>query len=117
LPDRLSDEQGHVFLLLQTSADTVDLVRAKLFEYLRTGRPVLAVEPDGATVEYWGTSAAGGWSIRPIAMSCAPRSPRHTMHGRPATAIQWSSIEPRGKDSVAGPALAAHFDALVGPRA
>jgi glycosyltransferase involved in cell wall biosynthesis len=50
--------------LLQASADTVDLVPAKLFEYLRAGRPVLALVPEGATAEIL-RDTGGGWSVDP----------------------------------------------------
>jgi glycosyltransferase involved in cell wall biosynthesis len=54
-----------VLLLLQASTDTVDLVPAKLFEYLRAGRPVLAVVPDGATAEVL-RDTGGGWTVDPV---------------------------------------------------
>jgi glycosyltransferase involved in cell wall biosynthesis len=53
-----------VLVLLQASRDTVDLVPAKLFEYLRVGRPVLAVAPDGATAEVL-RATGGGWAVDP----------------------------------------------------
>jgi glycosyltransferase involved in cell wall biosynthesis len=56
--------RASVLLLLQSSPDTVDLVPAKLFEYLRSGRPVLAVVPDGATAEVL-RDVGGGWIVDP----------------------------------------------------
>ncbi|MBI2527071.1 MAG: glycosyltransferase family 4 protein [Candidatus Rokubacteria bacterium] len=53
-----------MLLLLQASADTVDLVPAKLFEYLRAGRPVLAVVRPGATTEVL-AQVGGGWAVDP----------------------------------------------------
>jgi len=53
-----------ILLLLQASRDTVDLVPAKLFEYLRAGRPVLAVVPEGATAEVL-RETGGGWAVDP----------------------------------------------------
>jgi glycosyltransferase involved in cell wall biosynthesis len=53
-----------VLLLLQASPDTVDLVPAKLFEYLRAGRPVLAVVKEGATAEVI-KQVGGGWAVDP----------------------------------------------------
>lgn len=53
-----------VLLLLQASRDTVDLVPAKLFEYLRAGRPVLAIVPEGATAEVL-REVGGGWVVNP----------------------------------------------------
>jgi glycosyltransferase involved in cell wall biosynthesis len=51
-------------LLLQASADTIDLVPAKLFEYLRAGRPVLAVVRPGASAEAL-EQVGGGWAVDP----------------------------------------------------
>jgi glycosyltransferase involved in cell wall biosynthesis len=53
-----------VLLLLQASADTVDLVPAKLFEDLRAGRPVLAVVRPGASSEVL-QEVGGGWAVDP----------------------------------------------------
>ncbi len=41
--------EAAVLLLLQASDDTRSLIPAKAFEYLRVGRPILALTPDGAT--------------------------------------------------------------------
>ncbi len=59
--------QASVLLLLQASKDTVDLVPAKLFEYLRAGRPVLALAPPGATAEVL-RETGGGWVVDPADM-------------------------------------------------
>jgi len=56
--------EAGILLLLQASADTVDLVPAKLFEYLRTRRPVLAMVPEGATGEVL-RDVGGGWMVDP----------------------------------------------------
>ena len=56
--------RASVLLLLQASPDTVDLVPAKLFEYLRARRPVVALVPDGATAEVL-RDTGGGWVIDP----------------------------------------------------
>lgn len=53
-----------LLLLLQASRHTVDLVPAKLFEYLRAGRPVLALAGDGATAEVL-NEVGGGWAVDP----------------------------------------------------
>ena len=53
-----------LLLLLQASTDTVDLVPAKLFEYLRARRPVLALVPAGATAEVL-QDTGGGWVVDP----------------------------------------------------
>jgi len=54
-----------VLLLLQASRDTVDSVPAKTFEYLKVGRPVLALVPDGATADVM-RDTGGGWVVDPI---------------------------------------------------
>jgi len=59
--------RASVLLLLQASKDTVDLVPAKLFEYLRAGRPVLALAPLGATAEVL-RETGGGWLVDPADM-------------------------------------------------
>jgi glycosyltransferase involved in cell wall biosynthesis len=56
--------RADLLLLLQASADTVDLVPAKLFEYLRAGRPVLAVVRPGASTEVL-AQVGGGWAADP----------------------------------------------------
>jgi hypothetical protein len=43
--------QAAVLLLLQASADTRSLIPAKTFEYLRIGRPILALTLEGATAD------------------------------------------------------------------
>ena len=53
-----------LLVLLQASPDTVGLVPAKLYEYLRAGKPVLAIVPPGATDEVL-AATHGGWSIPP----------------------------------------------------
>jgi hypothetical protein len=51
-------------LLLQASADTVDLVPAKLYEYLRSQKPVLALVYPGAVTDVMARTG-GGWSADP----------------------------------------------------
>ncbi len=53
-----------LLLLLQASDDTVDLVPAKLYEYLRTQKPVLALVRRGAVTEIL-SQTGGGWSVDP----------------------------------------------------
>lgn len=43
--------RSHVLLLLQCGMDTRSLIPAKAFEYLRVGRPILALVPPSATSE------------------------------------------------------------------
>ncbi len=56
--------RASVLLLLQASPDTVNQVPAKLYEYLRARRPVLALVPDGATSEVL-RDTGGGWVVNP----------------------------------------------------
>ena len=56
--------RANVLLLLQASPDTANLVPAKLYEYLRTFRPVLALVHPGATAEVLQTTH-GGWAVAP----------------------------------------------------
>jgi len=51
-------------LLLQASDDTAGLVPAKLYEYLRAQRPVLALVFPGATTDVLATTG-GGWAVDP----------------------------------------------------
>ena len=51
-------------LLLQASDDTVGLVPAKLYEYLRTRKPVLALVRQGAVSEVM-AKTGGGWCTDP----------------------------------------------------
>ncbi|MCL4797998.1 MAG: glycosyltransferase [Burkholderiales bacterium] len=53
-----------LLLLLQASEDTVSLVPAKLYEYLRSMRPVLALVLPGATSEVIARTG-GGWLADP----------------------------------------------------
>ena len=53
-----------LLLLLQASADTTGLVPAKLYEYLRAQRPVLALVYAGASTEVI-AGTGGGWAIDP----------------------------------------------------
>lgn len=56
--------RANLLLLLQASPDTASLVPAKLYEYLRTFRPVLALVWPGATADVLET-AGGGWAVAP----------------------------------------------------
>jgi glycosyltransferase involved in cell wall biosynthesis len=55
-----------LLLLLQASDDTVGLVPAKLYEYLRAERPVLALVRNGAVTEIM-QQTGGGWAVDPRA--------------------------------------------------
>ncbi|MDA8381958.1 MAG: glycosyltransferase, partial [Betaproteobacteria bacterium] len=57
--------QADVGLLLQASEDTTGLVPAKLYEYLRSGKPVLALTLPGASAEVL-AETSGGWAINPL---------------------------------------------------
>ncbi|MBA2690842.1 MAG: hypothetical protein H0U63_08570, partial [Burkholderiales bacterium] len=54
-----------MLLLLQASADTVGLVPAKLYEYLRLQKPVLALVQPGASAELLAETEGGGWCVDP----------------------------------------------------
>lgn len=54
-----------VLLLLQASDDTVDLVPAKLYEYLRAQKPVLALVRGGGAVSEILQQTSGGWTADP----------------------------------------------------
>lgn len=56
--------RADLLLLLQASEDTVGLVPAKLYEYLRSKRPVLALVRQGATSEVL-RETGGGWDVDP----------------------------------------------------
>lgn len=56
--------QADVLLLLQASEDTGGLVPAKLYEYLRAQKPVLALVLPGATTDVLDTTG-GGWAVAP----------------------------------------------------
>jgi hypothetical protein len=53
-----------LLLLLQASEDTVGLVPAKLYEYLRTQKPTLALVRTGAVTEIL-RETGGGWAVDP----------------------------------------------------
>ena len=105
-----------VLLLLQASRDTVDLVPAKLFEYLRAGRPVLALVPDGATAEVL-RETGGGWVVDPAdtdglldTVATAYRAWASGCSDSPMA--DRAALEKFSRERLAG-TLAAHFDALV----
>jgi glycosyltransferase involved in cell wall biosynthesis len=56
--------RADLLLLLQASDDTVGLVPAKLYEYLRAQKPVLALVFPGSTAEVLSTTD-GGWAVDP----------------------------------------------------
>ena len=56
--------KADLLLLLQASEDTMSLVPAKLYEYLRAMRPVLALVLPGATSEVLAMTG-GGWLANP----------------------------------------------------
>jgi glycosyltransferase involved in cell wall biosynthesis len=56
--------EADLLLLLQASPDTTGLVPAKLYEYLRAQKPVLALVHEGATGEVLALTG-GGWSVAP----------------------------------------------------
>ena len=115
----LEQSRASVLLLLQASPDTIDLVPAKLFEYLRTRRPVLALVPEGATAEVL-RDTGGGWVVEP--------GDSHVLSTTLVTAYRaWTSsrlgslaadprrLETFNRERLAA-VLASQFDALVGER-
>jgi len=111
--------RASMLLLLQASKDTVDLVPAKLFEYLRAGSPVLALAPPGATAEVL-SETGGGWVVDPANID--------ELSNAIVTAYQrWiggelgrlaaipSALEQFSRERLAG-VLAAQFDGLLGGR-
>lgn len=56
--------KSHILLLLQCGEDTQTLIPAKLFEYLRAGRPVLAVTHKSASAELL-QEVGGGTVVNP----------------------------------------------------
>ncbi len=64
--------RADMLLLLQASSDTVGLVPAKLYEYLRAQKPVLALVPPGATADVL-ASTGGGWSVAPHDLAALSR--------------------------------------------
>lgn len=65
-----------VLLLLQASDDTASLVPAKLYEYLRVQRPVLALVRLGATTDVL-DSTGGGWCCDPADASALESTVRN----------------------------------------
>lgn len=110
--------RADVLLLLQASPDTVDLVPAKLFEYLRAGRPVLAVVPDGATAEVL-RDTGGGWAVDPAdgggLRDALVGAYRAWVGGSlDSVAANRAILEKFSRERLAGE-LAAQFDSLLGP--
>jgi glycosyltransferase involved in cell wall biosynthesis len=56
--------RADLLLLLQASPDTAGLVPAKLYEYLRAQKPILAVVTPGASDEVL-KQTGGGWAVSP----------------------------------------------------
>lgn len=109
---------AQVLLLLQASPDTESLVPAKLFEYLRAGRPVLAVVRPGAAAEVL-REVGGGWAVDPR----SPERLREALTGAyrawragtlNALAADGRALSRFSRERLAGE-LAACFDSLVEP--
>jgi glycosyltransferase involved in cell wall biosynthesis len=62
-----------LFLLLQASDDTVGLVPAKLYEYLRAQKPTLALVRQGAITEVL-ADTGGGWTVDPTDVTSLDRT-------------------------------------------
>lgn len=108
--------KADVLLLLQDSPDTQEVVPAKLFEYLRAGRPVLAAVRPGATAEVL-REVGGGWAADPSvqtalrdALTAAYRGWREgTLAGMAANSAKLRRFS---RTELAGQ-LAGQLDALV----
>jgi len=84
--------QSHILLLLQTGEDTRTLIPAKAFEYLRIGRPILAVVPESASSELF-QDVGGARIVHPL----DPNGMKTAIRGmvRDALAGRWaSSVDP-----------------------
>jgi glycosyltransferase involved in cell wall biosynthesis len=115
----LEQSRASVLLLLQASPDTIDLVPAKLFEYLRTGRPVLALVPEGATSEVL-RETGGGWVVEPgdshVLSTALVTAYRAWASGRlRSLAADPQRLETFSRERLAA-VLASQFNALVGGR-
>ena len=115
----LEQSRASVLLLLQASPDTINLVPAKLFEYLRTTRPVLALVPEGATAEVL-RDTGGGWVVEPgdlhVLNNTLVTAYRAWMSGRLGSlAADPRRLEAFSRERLAA-VLAGQFDTLVGGR-
>jgi hypothetical protein len=72
--------RADLLLLLQASADTIDLIPAKIYEYLHALKPLLALVHPGATSELLGT-VGGGWAAD-LAMRLRWKTHRHRVQRR-----------------------------------
>jgi glycosyltransferase involved in cell wall biosynthesis len=109
--------KAELLLLLQASPDTIDLVPAKLFEYLRAGRPVLAVVGPGATAEVL-HQVGGGWAVDPGSRAELREAVTAAYRAWRAGTLDNLVADPRvlqqfSRERLAGE-LAAHFDLLAG---
>jgi glycosyltransferase involved in cell wall biosynthesis len=107
-----------LLLLLQDSPDTESLVPAKLFEYLRAGRPVLSVGRPGASAEVL-QSVGGGWAMDPRIRGALcdglTRAYRAWREGTlDQTAADPLALQRFSRERLAAE-LASQFDALVPP--
>jgi len=109
--------RASMLLLLQASSDTVDLVPAKLFEYLRAGRPVLALAPPGATTEVLSVTG-GGWVVDPADIdglrdAIVAAYQRWTSGDLGQLTAKRATLEQFSRERLAG-VLAGQFEALLG---
>jgi len=111
--------RASILLLLQASKDTVDLVPAKLFEYLRAGRPVLALAPLGATAEVL-NDTRGGWVVDPSDMDslrdAIVTAYRAWTSGDLSRLTATSATLGQYNRAYLAGVLAEHFEALLGRR-
>jgi len=110
--------RADLLLLLQDSPDTESLVPAKLFEYLRAGRPVLAVGRPGASAELLAT-VGGGWAsdprVRGALRSGLSRAYRAWQEGTLGQTAADPTVLKRFSRQQLTAELASRFDSLVPP--
>jgi len=107
---------AQLLLLLQASPDTADLVPAKLFEYLRAGRPVLAMVGPGATAELL-RQTGGGWIVDPRSRGALTEALAEAYGAWEAGTLEARAADPRAlrrfsRERLAGE-LAGHLDSLL----
>lgn len=110
--------RADLLLLLQDSPDTESLVPAKLFEYLRAGRPVLAVGRPGASAEIL-ARVGGGWASDPRVNGALRAGLSHAYRAWQEGTLDQTAADPaalkRFSRQQLAAELASRFDSLVPP--
>ena len=105
---------ARLLLLLQASPDTADLVPAKLFEYLRAGRPVLAVVGPGATADLL-REIGGGWVADPRSAKALSEALVTAYQAWQSATLDAVAVDPRALKRFSRAQLAADLAALFDP--